>query len=46
MFQNPGVSFGEAFRAVAILIAAGCVAGFVPAQRAIAVPPVVALRTE
>ncbi len=46
MFQNPGVSFGEAFRAVAILVAAGCVAGFVPAQRAIAVPPVVALRTE
>ena len=46
MFQNPGVSFVEAFRAVAILIAAGCVAGFVPAQRAIAVPPVVALRTE
>jgi len=46
MFQNPGVSFVEAFRAMAMMIAAGCVAGLVPAQRAIAVPPVVALRTE
>jgi putative ABC transport system permease protein len=46
MFQNPGVSFVEAFRALAILVAAGCVAGLIPAQRAVAVPPVEALRAE
>lgn len=46
MFQNPGVSFGNAVQAVAILVAAGTLAGLAPAQRAIAVTPVVALRTE
>jgi putative ABC transport system permease protein len=46
MFQNPGVSFGEALRALGILVAAGSLAGLIPAQRAIAVPPVQALHAE
>jgi putative ABC transport system permease protein len=46
MFLNPGVSFAEASRALAILVAAGCVAGLIPAQRAIAVAPVEALKSE
>jgi putative ABC transport system permease protein len=46
MFLNPGVSFGNALQALAILVAAGLVAGFIPAQRAVAVNPVVALRSE
>ena len=46
MFQNPGVEPGDALRALTVLIAAGALAGVAPAQRAIAVPPVVALRSE
>jgi putative ABC transport system permease protein len=46
MFVAPGVAFGQALRAVAILVAAGVVAGLVPAQRAVAVPTVVALRAD
>ncbi len=46
MFLNPGVSFSNALAAVAILVAAGTLAGLFPAQRAVAVNPVVALRTE
>lgn len=46
MFLNPGVSFSNALQALAILVAAGLLAGFIPAQRAIAVNPVVALRSE
>src|SRR5262249_30250058 len=46
MFQNPGVSLANAAQALVILIGAGTLAGFFPAQRAVAVEPVVALRTE
>ena len=46
MFQNPGVSFANAAQAVSILVLAGTLAGLAPAQRAIAVTPVVALRSE
>jgi putative ABC transport system permease protein len=46
MFQDPGVGFGTALRALAVLVAAGTVAGIVPAQRAVSVSPVVALRSE
>lgn len=46
MFQNPGVEPGDALRALTVLVAAGALAGVAPAQRAIAVPPVVALRSE
>jgi len=46
MFANPDVSIGEALRALAILIGAGVVAGLAPAQRALQVSPMVALRSE
>jgi putative ABC transport system permease protein len=46
MFVNPGVSFSDALQALAILIVAGTVAGLIPAQRAVVVSPVVALRSE
>jgi len=46
MFVNPGVSFSDAIEALAILVAAGTIAGLIPAQRAVVVSPVVALRSE
>jgi putative ABC transport system permease protein len=46
MFINPGVSFSDAVEAITILIIAGSIAGLIPAQRAVAVTPVVALRSE
>ena len=46
MFSNPGVDLKTALQALAILIGAGALAGLIPAQRAIAVSPMVALRTE
>ena len=46
MFVQPGVSFGDALQALAILTVAGVIAGFIPAQRAVSVPTVVALRAD
>ena len=46
MFLNPDVGVGEALKALAILVAAGVAAGLAPAQRALAVSPTVALRSE
>lgn len=46
MFLNPGVDFSTGLQALLILVVAGTVAGLIPAQRAIATSPVVALRTE
>ena len=46
MFINPGVSFSDAVEAISILIIAGSIAGLIPAQRAVAVTPVVALHSE
>jgi putative ABC transport system permease protein len=46
MFVNPDVGVSEALQALAILVAAGVLAGFAPAQRALAVSPTVALRSE
>lgn len=46
MFLNPGVDLVDAVRAVTVLIAAGALAGLLPARRAVAVNPVVALRSE
>lgn len=46
MFSHPDVGVREALEALAILIAAGVVAGLAPAQRALQVSPIVALRSE
>jgi putative ABC transport system permease protein len=45
-FANPEVNIGVALGATAVLILAGAIAGFVPARKAAAVKPVVALRDE
>jgi putative ABC transport system permease protein len=46
MFLNPDVGVGEALQALAILIGAGVLAGLAPAQRALKVSPMMALRSE
>ena len=45
-FKDPHVDFGTALQAVAILIVAGLLAGFLPARHAASVNPVEALRDE
>jgi len=45
-FSNPEVDINVALGATAILVLAGAIAGFVPARKASAVKPVVALRDE
>lgn len=46
MFANPSVDLGVVFIALSILIISGLLAGLIPAQNAIKVQPVDALRTE
>jgi len=46
MFANPSVDLGVVFIALLILVGSGLLAGFIPAQIAISVKPVDALRTE
>jgi putative ABC transport system permease protein len=46
MFLNPAVDLTSAMQALAILIVAGCLAGIIPARRAVATTPVNALRSE
>lgn len=46
MFMNPSVNIGVVFIALLILIVSGLLAGFIPAQSAIKVRPIDALRTE
>jgi len=46
MFANPSVSIGVVVGALIILIVSGLLAGFIPAQSAIKVRPIDALRTE
>lgn len=46
MFQHPGVDINIAFKALAILVVSGMLAGLIPAQRAVAIKPVDALRAE
>ena len=43
MFQNPGVSFGNAILALLMLVVAGLLAGMIPARRALSISPVEAL---
>jgi putative ABC transport system permease protein len=46
MFLNPSVSVGVVIGALVILMVSGLLAGFIPAQSAIKVKPIDALRTE
>jgi putative ABC transport system permease protein len=46
MFRNPGVDLGIAFKALCILVVSGLFAGMIPAQRALSIKPVDALRAE
>lgn len=46
MFANPSVDLSVVFFALVILVGSGLLAGFIPAQTAIKVKPVDALRTE
>ena len=46
MFLNPSVSLGVVLAAFVILIVSGLLAGFIPAQSAVKVKPIDALRTE
>lgn len=46
MFLNPSVNIGVVFVALVILIVSGLLAGLIPAQNAIKIKPVEALRTE
>lgn len=46
MFQNPGVDLNDALQALVILVVSGTLAGLIPAQRAVAISPVEALRHE
>ena len=46
MFLSPSVSLGVVVAALVILIISGLLAGYIPAQSAIKVKPIDALRTE
>ena len=46
MFANPSVNLGVITIALTILVISGLLAGLIPAQNAIRVKPVDALRTE
>ncbi len=46
MFTNPDVGIGQALQALAILVTAGLLAGLAPAQRALQISPIMALRSE
>lgn len=46
MFLNPSVNLGVVLTAMAILVLAGLLAGFIPANKAIKVKPIEALRIE
>lgn len=45
-FKNPELNFGTIVIALGILVVSGCLAGLIPAYRALEVKPVEALRTE
>lgn len=46
MFSNPEVGLGDALQALGILVLAGVLAGLAPAQRAVQVSPIAALRSD
>jgi putative ABC transport system permease protein len=46
MFQRPGVDLSAGIQALFVLVVSGALAGFAPARRAVAINPVVALRSD
>jgi len=46
MFSNPSVDFAVAIKALVVLIISGAVAGMIPANRAVSIKPIDALRSE
>jgi len=46
MFTRPDVGLSDALQALAILVVAGVLAGLAPAQRALQISPMMALRSE
>ena len=45
-FYNPTVNYGQVFAAIAIMVVLGLVIGMIPAQRAVKIRPIEALRSE
>jgi putative ABC transport system permease protein len=45
LFRAPGVRLADALQALAVLVAAGALAGLIPSRRALAISPVEALRS-
>jgi putative ABC transport system permease protein len=45
LFRAPGVRLADALEALAVLVAAGALAGLIPSRRALAISPVEALRS-
>ncbi|RQP10098.1 MAG: ABC transporter permease [Chryseobacterium sp.] len=45
-FYNPTVDYGNVFAAMSIMVVLGLVIGLIPAQRAVRIKPIEALRTE
>jgi putative ABC transport system permease protein len=46
MFQNPSVDIAITIKALVILIVSGAFAGIIPAQKAVSISPVDALRAD
>jgi putative ABC transport system permease protein len=46
MFSNPSVDFAVAIKALIVLVISGAVAGLIPANRAVSIKPIDALRSE
>lgn len=45
-FYNPTVNYGNVFAAMAVMVILGLIIGMIPAQRAVKIRPIEALRTE
>lgn len=45
-FYNPTVNYGEVFAAMAVMVILGLIIGMIPAQRAVRIRPIEALRSE
>lgn len=45
-FYNPTVNYGEVFGAMAVMVILGLIIGMIPAQRAVRIRPIEALRSE